>query len=165
MFETIIRSFPCLNPPKWSWKKYLAPKSTEKPHFHCVHAHARGTWSSYQGPNRPSHLQGCARGLPEGSGEYVLVNWEGEIHHHNLENLTLSWPENRWFWANLEVLEACQVYAKVVLERSSKSTKYELQGSHGDPLYEHFRFGSFWKFNTLPDVCFVPMYEQRWHKH
>ena len=30
---------------------------------------------------------------------------------------------------------------KVALEHSSKSTKYELEGSCGDPFYEHFRFG------------------------
>ena len=63
-----------------------------------------------------------------------------EIHRRNLENLTWSWPENHLFWAIFEVLEARQVHGKVVLECSSKSAKYELQGSRGDPLYEHFCF-------------------------
>ena len=66
-----------------------------------------------------------------------------EIHHHNLENQALTDLEYRLFWSIFEVLEACQVYGKVVLERSSKSTKYELQGSRGDPLYERFRFKNF----------------------
>ena len=33
-------------------------------------------------------------------------------------------------------LEARQVHRKVALERSSKPTKYELQGPYGDPVYE-----------------------------
>ena len=36
------------------------------------------------------------------------------------------------------LLEACQVHEKVALEHSSKSTKYELEGSYGDPVHEHF---------------------------
>ena len=35
------------------------------------------------------------------------------------------------------LLEACQVHEKVALEHSSKSTKYELEGSYGDPVHEH----------------------------
>ena len=38
------------------------------------------------------------------------------------------------------LLEACQVHGKLALKHSSKSTKYELAGYYGDPLYEHFRF-------------------------
>ena len=34
------------------------------------------------------------------------------------------------------LLEACRVHRKVALERSSKPTKYELQGPYGDPVYE-----------------------------
>ena len=90
---------------------------------------------------------------PAHASEYL--QWEVEIHHHNQWNLILSQPENHWFWSIIEVLGACQVYGKVVLERSSKSTKYELQGSRGDPLYEKFRFDSFWKFLTLPDGFFI----------
>ena len=42
------------------------------------------------------------------------------------------------------LLEACQVHERVALKHGSKSTtKYELEGSYGDPLYEHFRFGMF----------------------
>ena len=40
-------------------------------------------------------------------------------------------------------MEECQVYGKAVREHSLKSTKYELQGFHGDPLYDHFRFNLF----------------------
>ena len=36
------------------------------------------------------------------------------------------------------LLKACQVLEKVALKHSSKSTKYELEGSHSDPLYDHF---------------------------
>ena len=36
------------------------------------------------------------------------------------------------------LLEACQVHKKVALEHSSKSTKYELEGSCFDPIHEHF---------------------------
>ena len=36
------------------------------------------------------------------------------------------------------LLEACQVPEKVALEHSSKSTKYELESSYGDPVHEHF---------------------------
>ena len=36
------------------------------------------------------------------------------------------------------LLEACRVHEKVGLEHSSKSTKYELEGSYGDPVHEHF---------------------------
>ena len=43
----------------------------------------------------------------------------------------------------VRLLEACQVHGKVALEHSSKSTKHELEGSYGDPLYEHFCFGIF----------------------
>ena len=32
--------------------------------------------------------------------------------------------------------EARQVHRKVALERSSKPTKYELQGPYGNPVYE-----------------------------
>ena len=32
------------------------------------------------------------------------------------------------------LLEACQVVEKVALKHSSKSTKYELEGSYGDPV-------------------------------
>ena len=35
------------------------------------------------------------------------------------------------------LLEACWVYEKVALEHSSKSTKYELEGSYNDPVHEH----------------------------
>ena len=38
------------------------------------------------------------------------------------------------------LLEACQVHEKVALEHSSKSTKYELEGSYGDPVHEHFSY-------------------------
>ena len=34
------------------------------------------------------------------------------------------------------LLEARRVHRKVALERSLKPTKYELQGPHGDPVYE-----------------------------
>ena len=36
------------------------------------------------------------------------------------------------------LLEACRVHEKVALEHSSKSIKYELEGSYGDPGHEHF---------------------------
>ena len=39
---------------------------------------------------------------------------------------------------------------KVALEHSSKSTKYELEGSYGDPVHEHF---SFLKTAKLPREC------------
>ena len=39
-----------------------------------------------------------------------------------------------------ELLEACREQEKVGLEHSSKSTKYELQGSYEDPVHEHFSF-------------------------
>ena len=48
------------------------------------------------------------------------------------------------------LLEACQVHEKVALEHSSKSTKYELEGSYGDPVHEHF---SFLKTAKLPREC------------
>ena len=32
------------------------------------------------------------------------------------------------------------MHEKVGLEHSSKSTKYELEGSYGDPVHEHFSF-------------------------
>ena len=34
------------------------------------------------------------------------------------------------------LLEACQVHEKVALEHSSKSTKYELEGSYDDLVHE-----------------------------
>ena len=74
-----------------------------------------------------------------------------EIHHHSLENQFLSCLENLSSPIFFLILEACQVYGQMVIEHSSKSTKYELQGSHGDPLYEHFRFNMFWRFIALPD--------------
>ena len=39
---------------------------------------------------------------------------------------------------------------KVGLEHSSKSAKYELEGSYGDPVHEHF---SFLKTTKLPREC------------
>ena len=45
------------------------------------------------------------------------------------------------------LLEACQVHEKVGLEHSSKSTKYELEGSYGEPVHEH---SSFLKTAKLP---------------
>ena len=36
------------------------------------------------------------------------------------------------------LLESCQVHDKVALEHSSKSTKYELEGSYDDLVLEHF---------------------------
>ena len=41
------------------------------------------------------------------------------------------------------LLEACQVHEKVALEHSSKSTKYELEGSYGDPVHEHFSYSTY----------------------
>ena len=38
------------------------------------------------------------------------------------------------------LLEACRVHEKVALEHSSKSTKYELEGSYDDLVHEHFHF-------------------------
>ena len=38
------------------------------------------------------------------------------------------------------LVEACQVHDRVALEHSSKSTKYELEGSYGDPVHEHVSF-------------------------
>ena len=38
----------------------------------------------------------------------------------------------------------------VALEHSSKSTKYELESSYGDPVHEHF---SFLKTAKLPREC------------
>ena len=38
------------------------------------------------------------------------------------------------------LLEACQVHKKVGLKHSSKSTKYELERSYGEPVHEHFSF-------------------------
>ena len=43
-------------------------------------------------------------------------------------------------WVPGGLLEACQVHEKVALEHSSKSTKYELEGSYGGPVHEHFSF-------------------------
>ena len=48
------------------------------------------------------------------------------------------------------LLEAGQVLEKVALKHSSKSTKYELEGSYGDPVHEHF---SFLKTAKLPREC------------
>ena len=42
------------------------------------------------------------------------------------------------------------MHEKVGLEHSSKSTKYELEGSYGDPVHEHF---SFLKTAKLPREC------------
>ena len=42
------------------------------------------------------------------------------------------------------------MHEKVALEHSSKSTKYELEGSYGDPVHEHF---SFLKTAKLPREC------------
>ena len=36
------------------------------------------------------------------------------------------------------LLEACQLHEKVALEHSSKSAKYELEGSYNDQVHEHF---------------------------
>ena len=36
------------------------------------------------------------------------------------------------------------------LERGSKSTEYELEGSYGDPVHEHF---SFLKTSEVPRQC------------
>ena len=47
-------------------------------------------------------------------------------------------------------LEACQVHEKLALERSAKSTKYELEGSYDDPVHERF---SFLKTAKLPPEC------------
>ena len=38
---------------------------------------------------------------------------------------------------------ACQMHEKVAPKHGSKSTKYEREGSYGDPLHEPFRFGIF----------------------
>lgn len=35
------------------------------------------------------------------------------------------------------LLEAYQIHEKVALEHSLKSTKYELEGSYGDPFHAH----------------------------
>ena len=51
------------------------------------------------------------------------------------------------------LLEACQEHEKVGLEHSSKSTKYELEGSYKDPVHEHV---SFLKAAKLPQVCKLP---------
>ena len=48
------------------------------------------------------------------------------------------------------LLEACQVHEKVGLEHSSKSTKYEIEGSYDDPVHEHF---SCLKTAKLPREC------------
>ena len=48
------------------------------------------------------------------------------------------------------LLEASRVHEKVGLEHTSKSTKYELEGSYEDPVHEHF---SFWKTAKLPREC------------
>ena len=42
------------------------------------------------------------------------------------------------------------MHENVALEHSSKSTKYELEGSYGDPVHEHF---SFFKTAKLPREC------------
>ena len=42
------------------------------------------------------------------------------------------------------------MHEKVALEHSSKSTKYEPEGSYGDPVHEHF---SFLKTAKLPREC------------
>ena len=36
------------------------------------------------------------------------------------------------------LLEACRVHENVGLEHSSKSTKYELEGSYGGTVHKHF---------------------------
>ena len=43
------------------------------------------------------------------------------------------------------LLEACWLHRKFALadHRSSKPTKFELEGLYGNPLYEHFRVGMF----------------------
>ena len=38
------------------------------------------------------------------------------------------------------LLQACQVYEKVALEHSSKSTKYELEGSYDGLAHENLRY-------------------------
>ena len=48
------------------------------------------------------------------------------------------------------ILEACQVHEKVGLQHSSKSTKYELEGSCNDPVHEHL---SFLKSDKQPREC------------
>ena len=55
------------------------------------------------------------------------------------------------------LLEACQVHEKVALEHSSKSTKYELEGSYGDPVHEHFSFSGVPRpsFNLMFFLIFV----------
>ena len=52
------------------------------------------------------------------------------------------------------LLEACRVHEKVALEHSSKSTKYELEGSYNDPQ----QFMSMFLFENcqtakLPQEC------------
>ena len=44
---------------------------------------------------------------------------------------------------------------KVALERSSKSTKYELEGYYGDPVHEQF---SFLKTAKLQRECYEDIY-------
>ena len=56
----------------------------------------------------------------------------------------LSWSFLKSWRLIFEVLEAYRVHGKAVQEHSSKSTKYELEGSYVDPLYEHFRL---WRWN------------------
>ena len=49
-----------------------------------------------------------------------------------------------------QLLEACQVHGKVGLEHSSKSSKYELEGSYNDPVHDHC---SVMKTAKLPREC------------
>ena len=49
------------------------------------------------------------------------------------------------------------MHEKVGLEHSSKSTKYELEGSYGDPVHEHF---CFLKTAKLPRECNEVVYSK-----
>ena len=48
------------------------------------------------------------------------------------------------------LLEAREVRGNVALEQSSKSTKYEIEGSYNDPVHEHV---SVLKTAKLPQEC------------
>ena len=67
-----------------------------------------------------------------------------------------SYMERLNFPSIFEVQEACQVHGKVLQEHGSKpSTKYELEGSYGDPLDEHVRLENFRTCFNSRDFIFL----------
>ena len=72
---------------------------------------------------------------------------EVEIHHHNLTLKTKFWFTSKFvdFGSFLRSWRHAGCMERRSLSRP-RSTKYELKGSHGDPLYAHFRFNMFLEY-------------------